>query len=60
MANQSLARAINYFAVFRIGKVELVDTAQKLCKEEYSATFRGTKEFLFPFSLVFFEFTIFT
>ena len=34
MANQSLARAINYFAVFRIGEVELVDTAQKLCKEE--------------------------
>ena len=51
MANQSLASAINYFAVFRVGEVDRVDTAQNYAKR--SATLHGAEEYLFPFSLLF-------
>ena len=32
MTNQNLARAINYFAVFSVGEVDLIDTAQNYVK----------------------------
>jgi len=40
MANRSVATAINYFAVFQVNKVDLVDTTQKLSEEKcYIASF---------------------